>query len=105
MRAIFEAGCGYEHGVQPIDDDVALPILAELANEDLDAATAPLDSEFSYAQRDSADGDYVIRLSTLPWREGETLALSWLADYKSGARALPAEDGNSWQVISWWEET
>ncbi len=90
--------------VQPIDAEVALPILAELAKEDLDVVRALVDCEFSYTQRDSADDDYIIRLSTLPWREGETLALSWLADYKTGERALPAVDGNTWQVISWWEQ-
>ena len=98
QHAVFARGRAH-----PIDADVALPILVELAKEDLDNARALVDCEFSYARRDSAEADYVIRLSTLPWREGQTLSLDWLTGEQSGQDRLSTAEGNTWRVVSWSE--
>lgn len=71
--------------------------------DDLPRIREVLDCEFSYAERDSASGDYVIGLSTFPWLEGEKLDCNWVLDI--GPAQVIATDGagQPWQVETLWQ--
>lgn len=54
-----------------------------------------LDCEISFARREGSERPFVVRASTLPWREGEALALP---PETAPAGALVAHAGASWIV-------
>ncbi|MGD9503012.1 MAG: hypothetical protein AB7V40_11075, partial [Methyloceanibacter sp.] len=59
--------------LEALSPDKTLPELARASRYDPKRLRALLDCEFSYARRAEPMGEYVIELSTLPWREGQTL--------------------------------
>ncbi len=57
----------------PVAEQLRLPELARAARDDVDRLRALVDCEFSYARRAPGSEDFVVALSTLPWREGSAL--------------------------------
>lgn len=75
--------------------------LLELAGDDVEHLRALLDCEFSYGLREP-DGTWRIELSTLPWREGETLAVEWIRDLSGAAAAVRDPAGHAWTLETLW---
>jgi hypothetical protein len=103
---LFVAG---EHAIYARNRAVDLPSdktlleLARGADYDPDHLRQLVDCEFSYARRAQPGGDYLIELSTLPWREGQSLGCAWIEDVVSNA--THREDfmlGEKWTVESLW---
>ena len=88
---------------QALPTDKTLLELAREANYDRKRLQQILDCEFSYARRAESGGDYVIELSTLPWREGQPLLCPPLETLRTKATSL---DGlglhPQWSVQSFW---
>jgi hypothetical protein len=62
-----------------------------------------LDCEFSYARRAQPGGDYVIEVSTFPWREGQTLGCPLVENLQTQDTNL--DDlvlDDKWLVQSFW---
>lgn len=95
------------HAMLAVDRAVAIneerplqELVAESTN-DRHRIYAYLDSEFSYAIS-KVNNDYAIVLSTLPWREGQTLSLDWLSGLDKDVPVMTDHMGNKWDVISFW---
>jgi len=104
LTCLYVAG---DHAILARNRSIALPAdrtLSELAREvnyDGTRLHEMLDCEFSYARRAVRGGDYVIELSTLPWREGQPLdcpPLEALATASLGDLSLD----DRWFVQSFW---
>ena len=63
-----------------------------------------VDCEFSYARRQKPDGDYIIELSTLPWREGQALDCAWVENilHDETTAALDGSEATTWTIESFW---
>jgi hypothetical protein len=82
-------------------EKVKLSQLARQRRDDHAALVALLDCELSYATTAATDGDFVIELSTLPFREGQALDLAWLRDITPEQSEVKAPNGQLWQIVSW----
>lgn len=59
-----------------------------------------LSSEYSYAQKKHATADcseFIIELSTLPWRQGQSISLQWLWNLLGPALAEKEQQVSFWQ--------
>ena len=78
--------------------------LDELATRDrdsIDRVRALVDCEFSYARRDGDAADYVIELSSLPWRQGSSLGLQWIRELDlSSEVVIDPHSASRWQVVT-----
>ena len=91
-----------DRSVGPLEER-PLPETAAGLRDDHAALVALLDCEFSYAVR--RDGGFVIELSSLPFREGQALDLSWL-DALQPAKddIVGAAETRGWRIESWIED-
>jgi hypothetical protein len=83
--------------------DKTLLELAREADYDHRRLQELLDCEFSYARRAQPGGDYVIEVSTLPWREGQPLGCPLMENLETDAAGL--DDlvlDDKWSVQSFW---
>jgi hypothetical protein len=103
--------CLYVAGVHAIfakDRPDALPTdknlqqLFDESGQDIEKLRRWLDCEFSYATRRNASEDYVIQLSTLPWREGQPLHCRWVAELNATTSLVEGNDGEAWKIESLW---
>jgi hypothetical protein len=81
--------------------DKTLLELAREADYDRGRMQELLDCEFSYARRAGPGGDYVIEVSTFPWREGQPLGCAGVEDL--GTQFATVEDlvlDDKWSVQS-----
>jgi hypothetical protein len=103
LTCLYVAG---DHAIFARNRAEALPTdktLLELAREakyDQQRLRELLNCEFSYARRAPPGGDYEIELSTLPWREGQTLDFPPIEDLKPQAAGLVLD--GQWSVQSFW---
>jgi len=58
-----------------------------------------LDGEFSFARRQNSQS-YEIQLSSLPWREGVRIDLSWAVTASGDGAHRTDPDGGIWNVES-----
>jgi hypothetical protein len=104
LTCLYVAG---DHAIFARNRSEALPAdktLLEIAREtgyDEQRLRELLDCEFSYARRARPGGDYLIELSTLPWREGQALRCPSMQDLDIAARGDVVLDGQ-WTVQSYW---
>jgi hypothetical protein len=91
-----------DRSVGPLEER-PLPETAAALGDDHASLVALLDCEFSYARR---RGDhFVIELSSLPFREGQTLDLSWLdALQPDKHEGVGAAEQRGWRIESWMED-
>ena len=91
-----------DRSVGPLEER-PLPETAAGLRDDHAALVALLDCEFSYAVR---RGDrFVIELSSLPFREGQALDLSWLDTLQPEKDDLvSAAESRGWRIESWIED-
>lgn len=83
--------------------DKTLPELAREARYDPKRLRELLDCEFSYARRVEPGRDYVIELSTLPWREGKRLDVPPVEKFVPNAReAADVVMDDRWTIRSCW---
>jgi hypothetical protein len=63
-----------------------------------------VDCEFSYARRQKPGGDYIVELSTLPWREGQVLDCAWVENivHDETTAALYGSEPTTWTIESFW---
>ena len=86
-----------------ITEEKRLPELARESGFDPARMRQLVDCEFSYARRQQSEGDYVIELSTLPWREGKPLGCAWVDGLTSGdATVRDPKSGELWTMESLW---
>jgi hypothetical protein len=85
---------------ESLPTDKTLLELAREAKYDQHRLRELLDCEFSYAHRARPGGDYVIELSTFPWREGQLLDCPSIEDLKPQAAGLVLD--GQWSVQSFW---
>jgi len=88
--------------LESLPPDRTLPELARESRYDPKRLRELLDCEFSYARRAKPIGDYVIELSTLPWREGQPLdcpPVETLAPCAAGSEEILDD---FWAVKSCW---
>ena len=85
--------------VMAIDKERPLQELVAECMDDRHRVHAYLDMEFSYAKSDN-DNDYEIVLSTLPWKEGQTLSLDWVSGFDEDVPVMTDNKGNKWDIIS-----
>jgi hypothetical protein len=78
-----------------------LPEVVAAARHALAPVAPLLDSEFSFAQRQNRQS-YEIQLSTLPWKEGSLIDLSWAATMSRDGAVRTDPDGQIWRVESLW---
>lgn len=84
-----------------IEEEVPLQELADRYRDSIERVTELIDCEFSYAKRAGPDADYVIELSTFPWREGCSLSLQWIREIDPQTEVLIyPQSGSRWQVVS-----
>jgi hypothetical protein len=106
LTCLYVAG---DHAIFARNRSEALPTdktLLELAREaDYDHRRLQelLDCEFSYARRAQPGGDYVIEVSTFPWREGQPLGCPLVENLETQATNLDdLELDDKWSVQSFW---
>lgn len=103
LTCLYVAG---DHAIFARNRYEALPAdktLLELAREakyDQKRLRELLNCEFSYARRARPGGDYVIELSTFPWREGESLDCPSIENLEPHAAGLVLDGG--WSVQNFW---
>jgi hypothetical protein len=106
LTCLYVAG---DHAIFARNRAEALPTdktLLELAREagyDHRRLQKLLDCEFSYARRARPGGDYLIELSTFPWREGQPLRFPLVESLE--ACAAGSDDfvlDDQWSVQSFW---
>jgi len=106
LTCLYVAG---DHAIFARNRAEALPTdktLLELAREagyDHRRLQGLLDCEFSYARRARPGGDYLIELSTFPWREGQPLRFPSVENLE--ACAAGSDDfvlDDQWSVQSFW---
>ena len=98
-----------DHAILARNRSQAVPAdktLLELAREsrcDEQCLRELLDCEFSYARRARSGGEYVIELSTFPWREGQPLdcpSFENLRPHALGSDGVVLD--GQWSVQSFW---
>lgn len=73
------------------------------ARHNRDHVISLVDSEFSYAQRDEATNEFIIEISTLPFREKQNLEINILLTMEPGKEEITnADSGDVWRRISQW---
>ncbi len=106
LTCLYVAG---DHAIFAKNRSLALPAdktlleLAREANYDRTHLCEMLNCEFSYARRAEGCGNYMIELSTLPWREGQPLDCPPLDTLDPKAASLDDLSSNrQWLVESFW---
>ena len=105
MENLFIAGehCIYARDrTVPVEEKRPLRDLVMDRLHDREYVHALLDFEMSYAQR-RVDQIYRITLSSLPWKEGREMDLSWTSNLKHTA-VLKDADGRIWNWVSAWRD-
>lgn len=85
----------------PAEQKKPLPEIVAARLHSRAAAETLLDGEFSFARRQNGQS-YEIQLSSLPWREGVHLDLSWVAVAAGNGALRTDRDGRIWKVESLW---
>ena len=68
-----------------------------------DYVTSLVDCEFSYAVRKEVGDDFIIELSTLPFRENQRLEINFLLEINSSiSEIIKLETGEKWIRVSQW---
>ena len=83
-----------------IDEERPLQELVAECMDERHRVHAYLDMEFSYAKALENNNDYEIVLSTLPWKEGQTLSLAWVSGFDEDVAVMADNMGNKWDIIS-----
>jgi hypothetical protein len=88
---------------QKLPTDKTMQELVKAIGNDEAKLRALVDCEFSYARRSQPGGDYVIEISTLPWREGKILDCAWVESITANEPVVDRRDKEEvWTVESFW---
>jgi hypothetical protein len=88
---------------QKLPTDKTMQELVKAMGNDEAKLRALVDCEFSYARRSQPGGDYVIEVSTLPWREGRILDCAWVESITANEPVVDRRDTEEvWTVESFW---
>ena len=105
LTCLYVAG---DHAIFARNRSEALPTdktLLELAREagyEHKRLQELLDCEFSYARRARPGSDYVIEVSTFPWREGQPLGCPLVENLETRPSSLNDLLDDKWSVQSFW---
>ena len=88
-----------------IEEQRPLQEIVQANRDNEDYIRALVDVEFSYALRNHSKHEFNIELSTLPYREGQQLNLSFLLDMgMKEKRVKDPHTDETWQRISQWRD-
>lgn len=86
-----------------LPNDKTILELAREADHDHERLQELLDCEFSYARRSETSGEYLIEVSTLPWREGQPLGCRGVQHLGTQAGSLDDMSlVDEWSIESLW---
>jgi hypothetical protein len=84
-----------------VEEKKPLPQLVAAKLRDRTPAVTLLDGEFSFARRQNGQ-DYEVQLSSLPWKEGARIDLSWALTTSGDGAHKTDPSGHIWSVESLW---